>query len=349
MGTLKVMGVAKHSSCCRPISSHLLAAWLWAAGLWAAAGCQGGSLSALSLTPEDKLQVTTAGLGGGTTQGLAPAGEDANQALPRDANTPAGPTASLTTFGQGLFRGQDPRLNQVGGIYYFVGYNGQNLSIWKQRSLLDRGVAKNIGPQVGGALSSPVYIDKLGGQSINAWFIFGSQDLYRNPGADPYDNADQWARVGAMPWTDLQQITSVPFDFEVFQNPQDGPYKDRWYLAYVRNDPSFSYAENVHITEITAIGASGISLSNTSATADNKLIDYQSAGWTDIIAEAPGVAIHGQSVTLTYAGNGAPTSLYAVGLGCPEARRQPAVAQQLGRYWRRPVRRHRGGPLLRQD
>ena len=287
----------------------------------AAVACRGGAISGLlsgDLTKTHALD-----------DGLSPAAGSGNILQPHnsDGNQIGGdPTpAALTAFGQGLYRGQDPRLNQVNGFYYTVGQNdtGQNLSLWKHRSLLNKGVGKNIQAILPGALCSPVYIDKLGGQSIDAWFMFSPTDFYHNAGADPYDNADQWARAGSMPWTDLGQIQSVPFDFDVFQNPQDGPYKGRWYLFYVRNDASVSFAENIHITEIIAIGAGGISLSNTAATADNKIISFRTASWTDAIVEAPGVAIHGQSVTLAYAGNGAPTSLYAVGLAALQPGNDP--------------------------
>ena len=283
----------------------------------ALASCRSGSLLLAQLGDGS----APAGLGG---TGSRSPGDLTGPDVPGSPKPPPNPTSpAATQFHQGLFRGQDPRLVQRGGFYYYSGYVGNVLTLYKSASMVDLGTGKNIGQTLGGALGSPIFIDSVGGQTVNAWYIFGAKDLYYNS-ADPYDSAGSWARIAAMPWTDVPDGSSVPFDYEVFKNPQDGPYRGRWYLVWARNDPAPPF-ENIFIAEIAALSASSISLSPAASTAANRII-VNRADWTDVIVEAPGVAIHGQSVTLAYSGNGAPTTLYALGLSTLKMGADPTLS-----------------------
>lgn len=229
--------------------------------------------------------------------------------------------ATTTTFSQGLFRGQDPRLSRRNGFYYYVGYVGQQLEIFKSKSLVDLGVGKPLPAGMTATLFAPVYIDTLGGVAYNAWYVFGSS-IWRCNGADPYDNADQWAPViSNLPFT------ATPFDFELFQNPQPGPYQNRWYLLWTASVPG-GYAESIYAAEVLSLTPGQTTLSSYNSdpgSTANRIITYQN-DWTDIITEAPGTAIHDSTVTVAYSGNGAQTSLYAVGFSLLKVGQNPALA-----------------------
>ena len=288
-------------------------AWAaWAAGTACRGGIEGGLLLGDGGANVPSVDGNRSGVVDSNRAHDANNADDPNQA----ANPNIEKMGSRTTqYQQGLFRGQDPRLVLHNGAYFFTGYLGGNLTLYKSKSMVDLGVGKNVAGTLGSALGSPFYIDSVGGQKVGAYFIFGSTALFVNTG-DPYDDASAWRKACDLPWTDVGAgFNSVPFDFEVFKNPQDGPYKGRWYLVWVRADTSQGYIEHIYASEITALSTSFIQLSQTAGTAANRIVTARgSSDWADVVVEAPGAAISGQSVTLAYSGNGASLTLYALGL-----------------------------------
>src|SRR5262249_4052258 len=155
----------------------------------------------------------------------------------------APPSGALTHFKQGLYRGEDPRVRLVNGFYYSVYYEGNALKLYKSKSLVDRGVGK--AAPTGYPLFAPVYIHSLGGRTYDAWFAFDN-NVWECDCQDPVDNSDQWHTVKSIP------LTGWSIDFEAFQNPQPGSYKDRWYLMWAGADsPSTGWGfESVFIAEL---------------------------------------------------------------------------------------------------
>ena len=230
---------------------------------------------------------------------------DANSALTISSLAAVAPK----TFAQGLFRGQDPRVSQRAGYYYYVGWVGQVLEMFKSKSLVDQGVGKPLPAAMGSPLFAPVYIDQVRGVTYNAWYIFGGTSVWSCNCADPYDNIDQWKVVAQnLPFN------GNPFDVEIFKNPQPGPYQNHWYMTFVASETG-GYAEDIYVAELLSLTPNTTILSNYNtqpANATNKVAGW--GGWTDIIVEAPGTAINGNTVSLAYSGQGTQTSLYALGL-----------------------------------
>lgn len=232
-----------------------------------------------------------------------------------------GAVSAPRSFAQGVFRGQDTRITQRNGFYYYTGFVGQTLKLWKYKSMVDPGVGKDFPAGMNNTLFAPVYIDKVGNTEYNTWYVFGPS-IWSCKCADPYDNIDQWKEeLPELPFT------VGAFDFEVFKNPQPGPFQNRWYLMWVGTEPG-GPAESIYIAEILGLTAGQPVLSTYNSVptnATNRFITYH-YDWTDIITEAPGVAIDGNTVTVAYSGNGAQTSLYSVGYSILKMGQDPSLA-----------------------
>ena len=158
--------------------------------------------------------------------------DDAARTDAAETSLPApGSPEPISSFAQGLFRGEDPRVRRVNGTYYSVFTEGTVRKMYKSHSLVDRGIGKAV-PSQGGAsfpLFAPIYIDQLGGQTYNAWFAFDGNE-WECDCNDPFDDLDQWKIVKPLPFTGWS------IDFEVFQNPQPGPFFNRYYMVWAGAD-----------------------------------------------------------------------------------------------------------------
>lgn len=241
---------------------------------------------------------------------------DAAAATPDAGHTPAGPT----TFAQGLYRGEDPRVRRVNGHYYWVANEGRTRKLFRSDSLVDRGVGKPVPPQGGAAfpLFAPVYIETLNGQRYDAWFAFDT-NVWRCDCADPYDDPDQWQVVKSIP------LTGWSIDFEIFQMPEPGPFAGRSYLVWAGADsPSTGWGfESCFIAELLDLRPNQPTLSTFDNGDANRIATF-AFDWTDVVAEAPAPAIHDGTVSIVYSGNGAHTVEYALGLVILKAGADPA-------------------------
>ena len=230
------------------------------------------------------------------------------------------PLANLTTFTQGLWRGEDSRVSFRNGNYYTVFSRGSDRVLFKSPSIIDRGPGKVVPQQNGSGfpLFAPVYIDTLNGVNYNAWFAFDT-NVWECDCADPYDNIDQWHIVKSMP------LTGWSIDFEVFKNPQPGPYQNHWYMLWAGADsPSTTWGfESIFVAELLDLTPTGQTLSTFDNNDSDRVIKYR-FDWTDVITEAPGMAIQGNSVNVVYSGNGAETSDYALGVGILKTGQDPS-------------------------
>ena len=239
---------------------------------------------------------------------------------PPATGTGGSPLANLATFSQGLWRGEDSRVSFHNGFYYTMFSRGPERVLFKSASIIDRGPGKVV-PTANGVefpLFAPLYIDNINGTSYKAWFAFDT-NVWECDCADPYDNIDQWHIIKSMP------LTGWSIDFEVFQNPQPGPYQHHWYMLWAGADsPSTSWGfESIFVAELLDLTPTGRTLSNFDNNDSARIIKYR-FDWTDVIAEAPGMAIQGTNVSVVYSGNGAETSDYALGIGILKAGQNPS-------------------------
>jgi GH43 family beta-xylosidase len=239
-------------------------------------------------------------------------GADASTAIDGGSSpNPGAPgTVAIPTFAQGLFRGEDPRVRFVNGFYYSVLTEGSVRKLYKSKSLVDRGAGKVV-PTVNGAafpLFAPIFIHALNGQTYDAWFAFDGNE-WECDCADPYDDLAKWHVVKSIPFTGWS------IDFEIFQNPDPGPYQGRSYLVWAGADsPSTAWGfESAFVAELLDLRAGQRTLSTYDNTDANRVAKY-AFDWTDVIVEAPAPAIHGTTVSIVYSGNGAETDDYALGV-----------------------------------
>ncbi len=273
----------------------------------------GGSQTAGSATTGSDANGTTGTASGGTTAGGTTA------VTPPVPGTGASPLANLATFSQGLWRGEDSRVSFRNGFYYTMFSRGADRVLFKSASIIDRGPGKVVPTQNGAQfpLFAPLYIDTLNGVSYKAWFAFDT-NVWECDCADPYDNLDQWHIVKSMP------LTGWSIDFEVFQNPQPGPYQNHWYMLWAGADsPSTTWGfESIFVAEVLDLTPTGNTLSTYDNNDSDRVIKYR-FDWTDVITEAPGMAIEGTGVNVVYSANGAETSDYALGIGILKAGQDP--------------------------
>jgi GH43 family beta-xylosidase len=237
------------------------------------------------------------------------------------ATRDSGPAPTVpTTFTQGLYRGEDPRVRFTRGHYYWVANEGRTRKLFRSASLVDRGVGKPVPLQGGAALPlfAPVYIETLNGQRYDAWFAFDT-NVWRCDCTDPYDEAEQWHVVKSIPFTGWS------IDFELFQVPEPGPFAGRSYLVWAGADsPSTGWGfESCFIAELLDLRPNHPTLSTLDNGDANRIATY-AFDWTDVVAEAPAPAIHGDTVSIVYSGNGAHTIEYALGLVILKAGADPA-------------------------
>jgi GH43 family beta-xylosidase len=232
------------------------------------------------------------------------------------------PVPLPTTFAQGVSRGEDPRVRFERGHYYSVFNEGRTRKLHRSDSLLDRGPGKVV-PAHGGAafpLFAPVYIDTLNGHTYDAWFAFDT-NVWRCDCEDPYDEADSWRVVKSIP------LTGWSIDFEIFQVPEPSPFAGRRYLVWAGADsPSTGWGfESCFIAELLDLRPDQPTLSTLDNAAANRIASY-GFDWTDVVAEAPGPAIHDGTVSIVYSGNGAHTVDYALGIVILKRGADPASA-----------------------
>ena len=279
------------------------------------AGCQGPRITGVALQGDGNLPSLVVEGNSAVPQ----RGNELVHDLPHDPNAPTPtPTRRISRFAQGLWRGEDPRISLVQGWYYQLGYIGHDLVLYKHRSLLDRGAPKMLPSGQAGSFPYflPIFVARLGGQQVGAWFAI-DQGVWRCDGADPYDNVDAWRRVGSLP------LTAWSFDFELFENPQAGPYQGRWYLMWAgAATPTMTPdVENIYIAEVLSLDPPR--LSTLDSTLANRIIAYAPGGWAATVVEAPGVVVHGEQVTAIYTGYGASSTRYALGLAMLRAGQDP--------------------------
>lgn len=225
--------------------------------------------------------------------------------------------ASTSTFTQPLWHGEDPRVTLENGYYYTVWSIGSQRVMCKSTSLVDRSSCQETPP--GFPLFAPRYIGTLNGETYNAWVSIDG-NVWMNPEADPYDSMDAWSMVKSIPFSGWS------IDFEMFQNPQPGPYQGQYYLAWAgAASPSSSFGfESVYIAQILSLRAGEPTLSTYDNTDANKVAHYN-FDWSDVIKEAPGAMLQGADVSLAYSGNGAHTDDYGLGLAILQHSQDPSV------------------------
>ena len=234
-------------------------------------------------------------------------------------NTELPPPPLLGTFTQGLWRGEDVRISQANGFYYSVYSVGGERRLFKSASLIDRGEGKHLPPNF--PLYAPQWIDRIGDVTYNAWFAFDGT-VWRCDCVDPYDNMDQWKWVKSIPFT------AVSLDFEVFRNPQPGPYSGHWYMVWA----GATYGtvgwgpESLYISEVLDLRPDMPTLANANNTSANGIVSYHSSNWSGVVVEGPGAFITGTQVSLVYSGNGAQTDDYALGIAVLKPGHDPGSA-----------------------
>lgn len=237
------------------------------------------------------------------------------------------------SFTQPLWHGEDARIERVGSSYYSVWRLGNTRLLYKHASLIDRGVGKVL--PLGFPLFAPKFIETLNGDTYNAWVAIGtdrlskttenpdnSLSLWVNP-KDPYDNIEGWSQVRNL----TQVFKAWSIDFELFENPQAGPYQGH-YLAWAgaKSPSSGWHPENVYVAKVLSLRSGERSLSTYDSVDANKVAGYRH-DWSDVVKEGPGTWIYGadQTLCLGYSGNGANTVNYAVGYTCLKRGQDPAV------------------------
>ncbi|RYF09184.1 MAG: hypothetical protein EOO40_07345, partial [Deltaproteobacteria bacterium] len=126
---------------------------------------------------------------------------DGTTTVPTPEPTPTQPTTPPTLI-QGLWRGEDPRVRLVNGVYYAVYTEGNARKMYRSKSLIDRGDGKTVPNRNGVAfpLFAPLYVSKIGSTAYNKWYAFDT-NVWECDCADPYDNIDQWKIVTSIPFT----------------------------------------------------------------------------------------------------------------------------------------------------
>ena len=225
--------------------------------------------------------------------------------------------ASTDSFTQPLWHGEDPRISLQNGQYYGVWRNGDQRLLCKSTSLIDRGSCQQAPPNF--PLFAPRYIGTLNGETYNAWFSVDN-NVWMNTAADPYDSIGAWSIVKSIPFTGWS------IDFELFQNPQPGPYQGQYYLAWAgAASPSTGFGfESVYIAQVLSLRAGEATLSTYDNTDANNVAHYN-FDWSDVIKEAPGAMVQGNDVSLAYSGGGAQTNNYGLGLAILRHGQDPSV------------------------
>ena len=251
-------------------------------------------------------------------------------AAAQDAGTPRKPRQS--TFQQGLWRGEDPRITRHNGWYYYVeNPSGQGPRvIYRSKSLIDRGSPRTL-PD-GFPLFSPVYVGTLNGVTYNKWYALDTH-LWECTG-DPYEAAPHgWKKTRKVPF---ERWTLDHFLFQAVS----GPHKGQWFLVWAgqeRDDnpatPSNEryewWFESIYISRVLSLRPDERMLENGDNTAANRIVNFRfhpakpmtypvppefAGAWKDVVAEAPCVVQKNGTISLIYSGDGAQTSHYALGI-----------------------------------
>ena len=238
-------------------------------------------------------------------------------------------------YQQGLWAGRDPKATFRNGTYYYIEHSMGGLGlIFKSKTALQRGEPKILPP--GFPLVVLSFVEELGGKRYDQWFAFGP-DTWRLDGADPYDNADKWTKVGSFGFGDFV------LDFNAFQ-AESGPHVGEWFLVWAGNDnnkPGEWGFESLFLSRIkspTQLEFSDCAQAPVivpyyartvwNATRNDwdwipghplrpmpyPVPDGSKGGWKDVIAEAPHVVQKDGTISLIYSGDGAHTVHYGMGI-----------------------------------